>query len=234
MNKLLTNKRILITAGPTREAIDPIRYVSKQSTGKMGYAIAEAFLKEGAEVVLVSGPVNMFLEHPNLTLVKVNTAMEMDFACCRFYEKTDIAIFTAAVTDYRPESISDHKIKKDSSSFTIRMVKNVDIAFEFGKVKSPKQLSIGFAMEAITETSQAVGKLNKKNFDMVILNSMNDESEGYNHDINKMSIIRKDHSQTDYALKDTATLSSDILKEITELMLQHNRLNDGEFIGMTG
>ena len=180
------NKKILITAGPTREAIDPVRYISNHSSGKMGYAIAEHFLNEGAEVILISGPVTVRLVHPKLTLVNVNTALEMDLACCRFYEQVDVAVFAAAVADYRPESIADHKIKKDESSFTIKMVKNVDIAYEFGKVKSAKQLSIGFALETNDEVKHAVGKLNKKNFDMVILNSMNDSQAGFGFDTNSM------------------------------------------------
>lgn len=132
---LLLGKKVLITAGPTREAIDPVRYISNHSSGKMGYAIANAFLQQGAEVFLVSGPVEMHLEHPKLKLVKVNSASEMYMACCRFFEETDIAIFAAAVADYRPEKAAEQKIKKDDSTFVIRMAKNIDIAAEFGRIK---------------------------------------------------------------------------------------------------
>ncbi|MEO8766419.1 MAG: phosphopantothenoylcysteine decarboxylase, partial [Ginsengibacter sp.] len=165
------NIKVLITAGPTREAIDPVRYISNHSTGKMGYAIAEEFLKEGANVFLVSGPVCLTLKHPRLTVVNVTSAREMDLACCNFFEEVDIAIFAAAVVDYRPEFISEQKIKKDEASFTIKMIKNVDIAYEFGKVKSSRQLSIGFALETNDELTHATGKLIKKNFGMVVLNS---------------------------------------------------------------
>lgn len=227
------NKKILITAGPTREAIDPVRYISNHSSGKMGYAIAEHFLNEGAEVILISGPVTVRLVHPKLTLVNVNTALEMDLACCRFYEQVDVAVFAAAVVDYRPESIADHKIKKDESSFTIKMVKNVDIAYEFGKVKSAKQLSIGFALETNDEVKHAVGKLNKKNFDMVILNSMNDSQAGFGFDTNKISIIKKDLSQTDYPLKNKSSVAEDIVHEIAGLLLQQDQYNNTTLVRMT-
>ena len=233
MRSILANKRILITAGPTREAIDPVRYISNHSSGKMGYAIAEQFLKQGAEVVLVSGPVSMKLDHPKLHLVKVNTALEMDLACCRYYEQVDVAVFAAAVADYRPESICDHKIKKDSSSFTIRMIKNVDIAFEFGKVKSAKQLSVGFALETNDELKQAIGKLGRKNFDMVVLNSMNDDQAGFGFDTNKISIIKKDLTQTDYPLKDKSEVAADIVHEIAELLLQQESFSNASLDAMT-
>ncbi|MES1217704.1 MAG: phosphopantothenoylcysteine decarboxylase, partial [Bacteroidota bacterium] len=172
-NQIL-NKKVLITAGPTLEAIDPIRYISNHSSGKMGYAIAETFLENGAEVFLVSGPVQLQLQHPKLKVVKVNSASEMYLACCHFFEKVDIAVFAAAVADYRPEKVAEQKIKKEDSSYTIKMVKNIDIAYEFGKVKANKQLSVGFALETNDELKHAIGKLDKKNFDIVVLNSMND------------------------------------------------------------
>jgi phosphopantothenoylcysteine decarboxylase/phosphopantothenate--cysteine ligase len=174
MSNILKNKKILITAGPTREAIDPVRYISNHSSGKMGYAIAESFLKQEAEVLLISGPVHLKLEHPRLAIVHVNSAMEMYLACCRFFESIDIAVFAAAVADYRPAVIADQKIKKDGDSFSIRMVKNVDIAYEFGKIKTANQVAVGFALETNDELKHATGKLDKKNLDMVVLNSMND------------------------------------------------------------
>lgn len=160
---IFKNKKVLITAGPTREAIDPVRYISNHSSGKMGYAIAEQFLQQSAEVFLVSGPVSIELKnHPKLTLVKVNSALEMDLACCSFFEEADIAIFAAAVADYRPEFVSQQKIKKDEPSFTIKMIKNVDIAYEFGKVKTSRQLSVGFALETNDELTNATSKLIKR------------------------------------------------------------------------
>src|SRR5678815_1875352 len=163
----LAGKKVLITAGPTQEAIDPVRYISNHSSGKMGYAIAEQFLKEGAQVFLVSGPVGSVLEHPNLRIVKIKSANEMYLACCHFFEEVDIAVFAAAVADYRPDKPAREKMKKDESSFTIKMVKNIDIAYEFGKVKTNKQISVGFALETNDELTHAIGKLAKKNLSLI-------------------------------------------------------------------
>lgn len=232
INNILKNKKVLITAGPTREAIDPVRYISNHSTGKMGYAIAEKFLEQGAEVVLVSGPVSVQLNHPKLKIINVNSASEMDLACCRFYEQLDVVVFSAAVADYRPESIADQKIKKDESSFTIKMVKNVDIAYEFGKVKSANQVSVGFALETNDELKHAVGKLNKKNFDMVVLNSMNDANAGFGFDTNKISIIKADLTKTDYPLKNKSVVAEDIVNEVAGLLLLKNNFNAVP-VGMT-
>src|SRR5438445_1750590 len=129
---LLNGKKVLITAGPTKEAIDPVRFISNHSSGKMGYAIAEEFLKQGAQVILVSGPVCISLEHPNLTILKVESANDMFLSCCRHFESVDIAVFSAAVADYRPAKVATQKIKKDDDSFTLKMIKNIDIASEFG------------------------------------------------------------------------------------------------------
>lgn len=215
--KELTGRKVLITAGPTREAIDPVRYISNHSTGKMGYAITRELLDQGAEVILVSGPVCTSLEHPRLTVIRVNSAAEMYLACCHYFEEADIAIFAAAVADYRPEKIAVQKIKKEEDAFTIRMVKNVDIAAEFGKIKRTGQLSIGFALETHDEHTHAVGKLERKNFDMVVLNSMNDSHATFGYDTNKVTIIRRDFSQTRYALKKKSEVASDIVHELITL-----------------
>ncbi len=209
----LEGVKVLITAGPTREAIDPVRYISNHSSGKMGYAIAETFLEQGAEVILVSGPVCLTLEHPRLKLVKVNSAEEMYQSCRRFFEKADIAVFAAAVADYRPAIIAGQKIKKEEDSFSIKMIKNVDIAAEFGKIKREAQLSIGFALETNDELKHAVGKLNKKNFDLVVLNSMNDANAAFGFDTNKITVIRKDYSRTVYPLKSKKEVAEDIVFE---------------------
>jgi phosphopantothenoylcysteine decarboxylase / phosphopantothenate---cysteine ligase len=214
----LHGKKILITAGPTREALDPVRYISNHSSGKMGYAIAEQFLQQGAEVFLVSGPVSLQLQHPRLKLVQVNSASEMYLACCQFFEQVDIALFAAAVADYRPSTIAEQKIKKDESSFVITMVKNIDIAYEFGQIKTINQLSIGFALETNDEFSHAIGKLNKKNFDMVVLNSMNDTNATFGHDTNKVTIIKNDFTQTSYSLKSKKEVAKDIVVEVADLV----------------
>jgi len=213
LNKL-SNKKVLITAGPTREAIDPVRYISNYSSGKMGYAIAETFLKKGAEVFLVSGPVNVQLQHPRLKIVNANSASEMYLACCHFFEEVDIAVFAAAVADYRPEKVPVQKIRKDDSSYMMKMVRNIDIAYEFGRVKTNKQVSVGFALETHDELKHAVGKLDQKNFDMVILNSTNDVSATFGYDTNKITIIRDDFSKKDYPLKNKSEVAKDIVNEI--------------------
>lgn len=223
----LKNKKILITAGPTREAIDPVRYISNHSSGKMGYAIAEECLKQGAEVFLVSGPVCIQLQHPRLKIVKVNSASEMYMACCRFFEEVDVAVFAAAVADYRPEKVAEQKLKKYESVFNIRMVKNVDIAYEFGQAKTANQLSVGFALETNDELKHAIGKLSKKNFDMVVLNSMNDTNATFGFDTNKITVIKNDFSRTEYSLKKKNEVAEDIVYEI-ETALFLRTLNEKE------
>jgi len=211
---ILRNKKVLITAGPTKEAIDPVRYISNHSSGKMGYAIAEAFLQHGAKVFLVSGPVCITLKHPNLTLVKVNSANEMYLACCRFFQVIDIAVFAAAVADYRPAQIAEQKIKKDDEAFIIKMIKNVDIAYEFGKIKTSQQIAVGFALETNDELQHAVAKLCKKNLDMVVLNSMNDANATFGYDTNKICIIKKNFTQKRFELKSKHEVAEDIINEI--------------------
>lgn len=212
------NKKVLITAGPTREAIDPVRYISNHSTGKMGYAIAEAFLNQGAKVILVSGPVSLRLNHPELVLVKVNSAVEMWLACCHYFEAVDIAVFAAAVADYRPARIAAQKIKKENDSFTISMVKNVDIAFEFGQIKKLHQISVGFALETHDELLHARHKLDKKHLDMVVLNSMNDEQACFGYDSNKIHIIKQDETPKSFPLKHKSEVAKDIVWEIQEML----------------
>ncbi len=219
-DSILKNCKVLITAGPTREAIDPVRYISNHSSGKMGYAIAEKFLELGAEVVLVSGPVNIQLQHPRLLIIKVNAASEMYLACCRVFEEVDIAVFAAAVADYRPDKVSEQKIKKDDTSFTIKMVKNVDIAYEFGKVKTANQISVGFALETNDELAHAKSKLQKKNFDMVILNSMNDANATFGYDTNKITTINRNLVQKQFSLKQKTEVAKDIVREITSLLFR--------------
>ena len=216
---ILANKKVLITAGPTREGIDPVRYISNHSTGKMGYAIAEKFLELGAEVLIISGPVSIHLQHPRLRIININAANEMYLACCKVFEEIDIAVFAAAVADYRPAKIAEQKIKKDEESFTIKMIKNVDIAYEFGKVKTSNQVSVGFALETNDELSHAKAKLRKKNFDMVILNSMNDANATFGYDTNKITTIKKDLSKKEYSLKQKVEVAKDIVKEITSLLM---------------
>ena len=222
-SSILAGKKVLVTAGPTREAIDPVRFISNYSTGKMGYAIADKFLELGAEVVIVSGPTNIQLQHPHLKILKVESASEMYLACCKVFKEIDIAIFTAAVADYRPAKIARQKIKKNGDSFTIKMVKNIDIAREFGNVKADDQISVGFALETNDELFHAEGKLKNKNFDMVVLNSTNDANATFGCDTNKVTIIKRDLSRKEFPLKQKTEVARDILKEITSLILNENQ-----------
>jgi phosphopantothenoylcysteine decarboxylase / phosphopantothenate---cysteine ligase len=211
---LLNEKRVLITAGPTKEAIDPVRFISNHSSGKMGYAIAEEFLKQGAHVRLVSGPVCLSLSHSNLKVIHVESANDMYMACCLHFEEADIIVFSAAVADYRPAKVASQKIKKNDNRFSIEMVKNIDIAGEFGKYKKPNQVSVGFALETNNELDHAISKLRRKNFDMVVLNSMNDPQATFGYDTNKISIITSDMVKTDYPLKQKQEVAKDIIKEV--------------------
>lgn len=223
---ILKDKKVLITAGPTKESIDPVRFISNHSSGKMGYAIAEEFLRQGAEVILVSGPVCLSLSHPNLKLIKVESASEMYLACCLHFEAVDITVFSAAVADYRPKKIAKQKIKKDSASFTIEMVRNVDIAAEFGKYKTPQQISIGFALETNDELAHAISKLQRKNFDAVVLNSMNDAKATFGYDTNKISIITSDLQRKDFPLKQKVEVAVDIVKAISRLVVNKDLIGN--------
>lgn len=225
LSNLLQGKKVLITAGPTREAIDPVRFISNHSTGKMAYAIAAECLEQGAEVILISGPVCLSIEHPRLLLKKVNSAMDMYLTCCRHFEEADVCIFAAAVADYRPAQVSEIKIKKDAPAFSIEMVKNVDIAYEFGRIKTSRQLSVGFALETNDEEQNAASKLERKNFDMIVLNSLNDAGAGFGTDTNKISIIRHDYSITEYPLKTKREAAEDIVYE-TGILLSLARLKE--------
>jgi len=187
----------------------------------MGYALADTCLKLGANVFLVSGPVHIQLTHPNLKIVRVNSAPEMYLACCRFFEEVDIAVFAAAVADYRPHRIASRKIKKDEETFSIRMIKNIDIALEFGKVKRADQLSVGFALETEDELKNAIGKLERKNFDMVVLNSMNDADAGFGFDTNQISIIKKNFARKTFPLKTKNEVASDIISEIVHSLEEY-------------
>ena len=208
---ILKNKQVLITAGPTKEAIDPVRFIGNHSSGKMGYAIAAACLQQGAFVTLVSGPVCLQLNHPRLTLTKVNSANEMWLACKQYFAAADLVVFAAAVADYRPEVVATQKIKKQEDSFIIKMVKNIDIAYEFGKIKGRKQVTVGFALETNNELAHAAGKLKRKNFDMVILNSLNDANAGFGYDTNKITIIKNDGSCIPFELKTKQLVAEDIV-----------------------
>lgn len=224
--EILKDKKVVITAGPTREAIDPVRFISNHSSGKMGYAIAEELLQRGAEVTLVSGPVSMKLVHPRLKLISVESAGDMYLACGLYVEKADIVVFSAAVADYRPRKVAGHKIKKDDAPLTIELIRNVDIAAEFGKHKRPEQISVGFALETRDELKHAVGKLQQKNFDMIVLNSLNDPMAAFGYDTNKVTVITSSLKPHHYPLKPKYEVARDIVKHIAELALNRQSFQD--------
>ncbi|WP_114941650.1 phosphopantothenoylcysteine decarboxylase [Mucilaginibacter endophyticus] len=211
---------VLITAGPTREAIDPVRFISNHSSGKMGYAIAGAFLEKGFDVVLVSGPVNISLSHPGLTVIPVNSADEMYAACQPYFSIACVAVFAAAVADYKPAQVYSQKMKKSAYEFSLQMVKNVDIACEFGKIKRNDQLSIGFALETNDEEQNALKKLYTKNLDLIVLNSVQDKGATFGYDTNKITIINRDFQFQSFPLKNKAEVAKDIVAAAIKLYQQ--------------
>jgi phosphopantothenoylcysteine decarboxylase/phosphopantothenate--cysteine ligase len=215
----MKGKKILITARPTREYLDPVRFITNESSGKMGYAIAEVLFKLGAELTLVSGPVAIQSVLPEKNIIRVVTANDMFEACHPLFEATDVAIFTSAVADYRPRYPSDTKIKKSEQVSTVEFVKNPDIALEFGKNKNEKQISIGFALETNNVFQNAERKLGAKNFDFIVLNSPK-KNEGFGYDTNRVSILRKDGTITRFSLKSKIEVAKDIANELEGLLVQ--------------
>jgi phosphopantothenoylcysteine decarboxylase/phosphopantothenate--cysteine ligase len=181
---------VLLTAGPTYEPLDPVRFLGNRSTGKMGYALAEAFAEVGAEVTLVSGPVQLPAPaSPRIRIVRVETAQQMYEAAAAVAPAADVWVFAAAVADYRPASAATEKIKKAGETLTLELVKNVDIAATLGETKRPEQFAVGFALETTNELAHALDKLHRKNFDLVVLNSLRDAGAGFGHDTNKVSVL---------------------------------------------
>lgn len=203
---------ILITAGPTREAIDPVRYISNHSTGKMGIAIANAFAKHSCKVNLVLGSTHL-LPEAEVNVTHVESALDMYNACLSVYPFADIAIFAAAVADYTPKHVADKKIKKSSSEWQLELVKTTDIAYELGKQKREQQVNVVFALETNNETENALAKLEKKNADFVVLNSMRDAGAGFGHDTNKISILFKNGLTANFALQSKQSLAEIIVNE---------------------
>jgi len=213
----LKGKKALVTAGPTFEPLDPVRFIGNHSSGKMGIAIAEALHAQGADVTLVLGPTSLKPGNPDIRLERVMSAQEMYEACARVFEQTDIAVLAAAVADYRPKIFSETKIKKKDNELSLELEKTVDIAATLGKNKSPGQVFVGFALETNDEVQNAQAKLDKKNFDFIVLNSMRDSGAGFGHDTNKISILHRNGSRTDFPLKTKNEVAQDIVAEIVQL-----------------
>lgn len=213
----LKGKKVLVTAGPTYEAIDPVRFIGNHSTGKMGYAIALAAANEGAHVTLVSGPTDLQISNSNIKVVNVTSADEMYSECKKLYPKIDICVLSAAVADYKPKTKADQKIKKKSDSFSLELIKTHDIAAELGKLKKKGQINVGFALETENESSNAEGKLKSKNFDFIVLNSLNDKGAGFGHDTNKITIIDKNNKSKAFTLKSKQEVARDIVNFIIDV-----------------
>jgi phosphopantothenoylcysteine decarboxylase/phosphopantothenate--cysteine ligase len=215
----LLGKRVLISSGPTVEPIDPVRFISNHSSGKMGKAIAETMAEAGAEVIFVSGPVNTYPAHANIKVIKVKTAAEMYEASKKDFEAADITILTAAVADYTPALVADEKIKKKGDEgMIIDLIKTVDIAAALGKEKKAGQMLIGFALETENLLENAKKKLESKNLDFIVLNSPKDEGSAFGHDTNKISIIDRGGKAEHFGLKSKKEAAVDILNKICSLL----------------
>ena len=216
-NLPLVGKKVLISAGPTIEELDPVRFISNHSSGKMGYSLAETALSLGAEVKLISGPTNQSISSKNIKIVHIKTGKELHEAILNDYNNSDIVIMAAAVSDYKPIEFSEKKIKKDNNELNIKFEKTTDILFELGQNKK-NQILVGFALENNNELSHAKNKLEKKNLDLIILNSLNDEGAGFGYDTNKITVIDCLGKVTPYKLKKKNEVADEVFKHIIELM----------------
>ena len=211
----LKGKKILITAGPTYEAIDPVRFIGNHSSGKMGFDIADEAANNGAEVILVSGPTHLNVKNNSVKVVRVTSAQEMYDACHEYYNEVDVAIAAAAVADYRPKNVANQKIKKNESTFSIELEKTKDILASLGEQKK-KQFLIGFALETENEIEHAKQKIQKKNLDLIVLNSLNDKGAGFGLPTNKVTFISKDFTIEPKELKSKEEVAQDIINKVIQ------------------
>jgi len=218
--KKLLNKHFLITAGPTYEKIDPVRFIGNYSSGKMGYAIANKLAGEGAKVTIVSGPVQIKNVHPQITVIPVESAGEMLEKCLSVFPEVDGAVMCAAVADFTPENYSPTKVKREKDELLIRLKPTSDIAGTLGQLKTEKQLLVGFALETNNELENAGRKLKKKNLDFIVLNSMNDRGAGFGGDTNKITMIDQNNNQAFFELKSKTEVASDIVDKMILILEQ--------------
>jgi phosphopantothenoylcysteine decarboxylase/phosphopantothenate--cysteine ligase len=214
----LSGKKALVTAGPTYEPIDPVRFIGNHSSGKMGVAIAEELAKRGATVHLVLGPSAVSTTAPGINIHRVQTAEQMYEACTKEFATTDIAVMSAAVADYKPATIEPEKIKKSTGTLTVELTKTKDILKSLGQQKKKGQLLVGFALETTNERTYALGKLEAKNADMIVLNSLNDEGAGFGHDTNKITIFERSGNELPYERKPKQQVARDIVDRIVNLL----------------
>ena len=213
----LKGKKILVTAGPTYEALDPVRFIGNRSSGKMGVAIADELAERGAEVILVLGPSKLQAEHPSVLTLKVESAQQMYDAATAHFSECHAAILAAAVADYRPKHVSDIKIKKKEGDMTIELEKTLDIAAALGTRKQAHQKLVGFALETNSEMENALSKLKRKNLDFIVLNSLRDAGAGFSHNTNKISIIFSKNNVKEFDLKNKDDVAKDIVNELVQL-----------------
>ncbi|MCB0663806.1 MAG: bifunctional phosphopantothenoylcysteine decarboxylase/phosphopantothenate--cysteine ligase CoaBC [Saprospiraceae bacterium] len=217
-NLPLAGKKALVTAGPTYEKIDPVRFIGNHSSGKMGVAIAMELAKQGATVDLVLGPSKIAVDYPGVHVTRVEAAAEMYEAADKYFKKCDVAVLAAAVADYKPKEQATQKIKKKDESLSITLEKTVDIAASLGKIKKKGQTIIGFALETNDEEANAMEKMKRKNFDMIVLNSLQDKGAGFNHDTNKVTIFTSKGQKLDFELKSKQEVAADVVTCYIELL----------------
>jgi len=219
--KDLSNQRILVTAGPTHEKIDPVRFIGNYSSGKMGFAIAEELANRGAEVILVAGPGSQEAKHANIRKVDVVSAAEMHQACLEVFDTVTGTVLAAAVADYTPEFKADEKLKRTSDEMQLNLKATVDIAADLGKRKKAEQVFVGFALETADAIANAQGKLERKNLDFIVLNSLKDKGAGFNVDTNKITIIDRQNNQTTFPLKTKREVANDIVDYMVACFLKN-------------
>jgi phosphopantothenoylcysteine decarboxylase / phosphopantothenate---cysteine ligase len=215
---VLAGKKVLVTAGPTFESIDPVRFIGNHSSGLMGFALAEEFALKGADVTLVTGPVNLKTRHQNITCIRVTSTDEMQASCLAHQGSADIIIMSAAVADYKPSTESPVKLKKTGEAFDLHLIPTTDILSGLGKMKKPGQLLVGFALETDHEEENARKKLAAKNLDLIVLNSLNEEGAGFKTLTNKVSLIFRDGNIRHFPLKPKAEVAGDILEAIVSII----------------
>jgi phosphopantothenoylcysteine decarboxylase/phosphopantothenate--cysteine ligase len=215
---ILKGKTILVTAGPTHEAIDPVRFIGNHSSGKMGFALVEECLDRGAHVVLIHGPIKCELQHSNLRTIAVGSAREMLQAVQENWKLCEIGIFAAAVADYRPEHVETEKIKKTESTLEIKLIKNPDILRWAGEHKTNEQILVGFALETSNVEANAQSKLQSKNLDFIVINSPNDSNSAFGYDTNKITILDKHNNQVAHELKSKRNAAADIVNHIKKMI----------------
>jgi len=217
-HKALKGKKILINAGPTLEHIDPVRFISNHSTGKMGIALADAAARMGAEVDLVLGPVNISPTESSVKVTNIISAADMARECLIRFRDADIAILAAAISDFTPENVPGNKIKRDDTDLVIRLRPTKDVAAELGKSKSARQLVVGFALETENEIANATSKLKRKNLDLIVLNSLRDKGAGFGFDTNLITLIDSNNNIDKFELKSKEEAAVDILRKIISMI----------------